>query len=145
MVEQQNTPQQEGGNEYKKVEGQFNGNFKKLVALMQGESNLKKTKVPKDDVSEVITELLAERKKTAKEKLKKDAITLLDKYAEYQKKAAEAKAEYEKKIIADRKSFIKEMEEVFKQVDDMQNLEKSYYEAFKVAAGDEVVIIPVGE
>lgn len=144
MSETQNTPQQEGG-EYKKVESQFNNNFKKLVALMQGEGNLKKVKVGKDDVADVISELTLERKKIAKEKFKQDAITLLDKYVDYQKKTAEAKLAYEKKIIEDRKAFIKEMESVFKQVEDMQNLEKSYYEAFRVASGEEVNIPVLGE
>lgn len=124
MAEQEGQTQQEGQD---KIEKSFNANIRKLIGLMKGEKNIKKGKVSKDEVAGVVDELIKERKEAALKKFKEDAIALLDQKVEFDKEVRKLEDELKNKVNAKKKEFTEKMQNLFKQVDSIEAIEKSYY------------------
>ena len=118
---------QENGED--KVEKQYNANFKKLVALMNGEKNMRKTKVPHNEVGQVVEELIKEKKATAIKAFKEQAVVLLDKKVEFDKEIKKLEEEFKGKVNTKKKEFTEEMQKLFKTVEGIEAIEKSYYES----------------
>ena len=72
-TEQEKQGQEGQGQNADKITKQFNANIKKLVALMNGETNLKRVNVPAGEVGKVVEELIGERRKEKFEEFKKKA------------------------------------------------------------------------
>ena len=81
VEKQQETPEQQND----KVSKQFDANFKKLVALLGGEKQLKKVSIPNDELGDVVEDLLKERRAEFIKDFKEKAKSLLDKKIDFDK------------------------------------------------------------
>ena len=124
--------QEENSND--KISQKYEANWKKLVALFKSDKPLKGSKkLPKDDVSSVIDELLKERKEKQIAEFKIKASELIDKNIKFNKEVTEAKKQMEKTIQDKKAEYNKAMEEVFNMIDGIAELEKDYYTALTKA------------
>lgn len=123
----QETPEQQND----KVSKQFEANFKKLVALLGGEKALKKISVPNDELGGVVEDLLKERREDFIKEFKSKAKSLLDKKIEFDKEVKKAEEEFKNKVAQKKKEFSEKMKELFGMVENMQEIEKSYYQSLK--------------
>jgi hypothetical protein len=123
------TPQQKND----KITKEFDKNFKKLVALMGGSDKMKKPIVPNDNVGKIVEELLKERIEEKVKEFKDMAKSLLDKKINFDKETKKAEEEFKKTVIQKKKEFTDEMKKVFNIVEDISEIEKSYYEGIKDA------------
>lgn len=114
-----------------KVSKQFDANFKKLVALLGGEKALKKVSVPNDELGTVVEDLLKERREDFIKDFKAKAKVLLDKKLEFDKEVKKAEEEFKNKVVQKKKEFSEKMKEIFGMVENMQEIEKSYYQSLK--------------
>lgn len=127
--ENQNQGQEGQGQNADKITKQFNANIKKLVALMNGESNLKRVNVPAGEVGKIVEELVGERRKEKIEEFKKKAKEILDKYIEFQKAVKKEETEFTNKVNGKKKEFNEELVKLFAFVDDIAAVERGYYQA----------------
>lgn len=114
-----------------KVSKKFDADFKKLLALLGGEKNLKKVSVPNDDLGNIVEELLKERREEFIKDFKSKAKGLLDKKLEFDKEVKKAEDELKAKVISKKKEFSEKMKEVFGMVENINEIEKSYYASMK--------------
>lgn len=121
------TPEQQND----KVSKQFDANFKKLVALLGGDKALKKTSVPNDELGNIVEDLLKERREEFVKDFKSKAKELLDKKIEFDKEVKKAEEEFKNKVIGKKKEFSEKMKGLFNMVENIQEVEKSYYSSFK--------------
>lgn len=121
------TPEQQND----KVSKQFDANFKKLVALLGGDKALKKTSVPNDELGNIVEDLLKERREEFVKDFKSKAKELLDKKIEFDKEVKKAEEEFKNKVISKKKEFSEKMKGLFSMVENIQEVEKSYYSSFK--------------
>ncbi len=127
IEKQQDTPEQQND----KVSKQFDANFKKLIALLGGEKNLKKVNVPNDELGSVVEDLLKERREEFIKDFKSKAKAVLDKKIEFDKEVRKAEEALKNTVIAKKKEFSEKMKEVFSMVENIQEIEKSYYQSMK--------------
>lgn len=120
-----------------KVSKKFEQDFKKLVALLGGEKNLKKTNVPNDELGGIVEELLKERREDFIKEFKAKAKALLDKKLEFDKEVRKAEDDLKKTVIAKKKEFSEKMKDVFGMVENINEIEKSYYQSMKETQGEE--------
>lgn len=121
------TPEQQND----KVSKQFDANFKKLVALLGGDKALKKTSVPNDELGNIVEDLLKERREEFVKEFKSKAKELLDKKIEFDKEVKKAEEEFKNKVTNKKKEFSEKMKGLFSMVENIQEVEKSYYSSFK--------------
>lgn len=121
------TPEQQND----KVSKQFDANFKKLVALLGGDKALKKTSVPNDELGNIVEDLLKERREEFVKDFKSKAKELLDKKIEFDKEVKKAEEEFKNKVTNKKKEFSEKMKGLFNMVENIQEVEKSYYSSFK--------------
>lgn len=121
--------QQQQGND--KITKKYDAAFKKLVALMGGEKNLKKSSIPTSEVGDIVTELLKERRQKTIDKFKVDAMAILDKKIEFDKEVRKAEDQLKNTVIAKKKEFTEEMIKVFATLENIQEVEKAYAENLK--------------
>lgn len=124
---------QQGGDQ-DKVTKQYEANIKKLVALIGGKENFPKSNIPSGEIGEIVTSLLAERKKGKIEEFKKKANEILDKKVEFDKAVRKEETEFKNKVSAKKKEFNEELLKLFAFVDDIKALEESYYSSINGAA-----------
>lgn len=114
-----------------KVSKQFEANFKKLVALFGGDAVFKKPSVPNDEIGNLVEELVKERREEKIKEFKEQAKGLLDKKINFDKECKKAEEEYKQKVIQKKKEFTDEMKKTFSIIEDINEIEKSYYESIK--------------
>lgn len=112
-MNQQEQPQQEGKTEGGKVEKRFQSNLKKLNAVLAGNTEVFKPKLPNSDVSEAVLALIEDRRKKAKEDFKASMSALIDKKIVFDKEIDRLRKELENTILKKKEDFCKEMESVF--------------------------------
>lgn len=117
------TPEQQGD----KINKQYEAGLRKLIALMEGDKNLRKSKLPKSDLSVVIAELLKEKKEKLAIEVKTKVSTLLDEKVAFDKEVKRLEEDFRKNVNAQKKTFTDKMNEVFKLIDGIDDVEKSYY------------------
>lgn len=130
MSDKQVNEQQEGG-EKGKVEKQYIKNLSRLTALMKGSGNLKDSKLPKDEVGDLVDELIKERRLEMGKKFKTAASALIDKKRQFDKDVTELEKKFENDVTSKKKEFNQAMSDLFKMVDDMDAMEKEYYDTLK--------------
>lgn len=116
-----------------KIEKKFNENMRKLVALMGGEKRIpgKRNVVKNDDVSDIVEEMLAERKEAAKVKFKASAGALIEKKVEFEAFIKAEQKKLEAVILKKREEFNKEMDNLFAEVEDINTLRKNFEDTLK--------------
>ena len=110
-----------------KITKAFEASFKKLVALMGGDKNLKKTSIPSNEVGDIVNELLKERRQKKIDEFKIGAIALLDKKIEFDKEVRKAEEAFKNTVNAKKKEFTEEMNKLFQNLESINDVEKSYY------------------
>ncbi len=128
----QETPEQQND----KVTKQFDANFKKLIALLGGEKSLKKINVPNDELGTIVEDLLKERREEFVKDFKAKAKSLLDKKLDFDKEVKKAEEDFKKTVINKKKEFSDKMKEIFNMVENIQEIEKSYYNSMKEVKGE---------
>jgi len=119
------------GEQAGKVDKQYQAAFKKMVALMKGHGNMKQPRLNQDEVADIVTELIQERKKTAIAEFKKEAVTILDKKMEFDKEVKRLEQEFNSKIDAKKKEFTLAMQGLFKKIESIDEIERSYENSLK--------------
>lgn len=127
---QQENPQEQG----KKVQQQFERTIKKLVAIVDGNKNLKPKKVKADEIGEIVTGLFKEEREAAATQVKEDLKTLLKGYVQLNKEIEEEKNKLTKLEQQKKKEFNEVAGKLFNKIDGLDNMEKSYYSAFNAAS-----------
>jgi hypothetical protein len=130
MSDQKEDQQQEAGKELKKFE-----KFKRqLVALVGGETPLRKRAKASKDVVQQAMEILLSEKKAAKIKEVKDgAEALCEKYIAFMEFKSQKEKEFAKAVEEKMKEFNKEAETLFGKLEGIDQMEKTYLEALQGA------------
>jgi F0F1-type ATP synthase alpha subunit len=121
------SPEQQAQQGADKITKAFDASFKKLVALMGGDKNLKKASIPSNEVGDIVTELLKDRRKKKIDEFKTGAIALLDKKIEFDKEVRKAEEAFKNTVNAKKKEFTEEMNKLFQNLESINDIEKSYY------------------
>jgi len=122
--EQDQQNQNEGG----KVEKKFQTALKKLTAILSGEAAYKPAKLVGLEVITAVQELAKEEKEAKAKEFKEKAKALIQKKRDFDSFVKKQKQELEKKIQEEQKKFTEDAEKLFQLVEDIANIEKSYYE-----------------
>ncbi len=112
-----------------KVTSQFESNLKKLIALTNEVKN--ESKLPNDDIGLVIKEIVKERKAEKLNQFKKDVSNLLNKKLEFDKECKKLEEDYKNTVIKKKKEFSEEMQKLFSNIEDINQIEQDYYQTFK--------------
>jgi hypothetical protein len=125
MVEQENEGQspQESND---KIDNQFKNNMKTLVALLKGDNLLKKTKVLNSSIDGIIEELTKERTDRMAIAFKEKATAAIDKIIAFNSFAKQQEEAMKKAINDKKKELNGELNNLFKDVENIQELQKSY-------------------
>lgn len=110
---------------------QFEKNLNKLTALLGGKTLFKKSKLPKDAVSNLVAELVTERKEEIAVEFKSKAKELLQKKVEFDREVKKMQEEMNKQIEAKKKEFVEKLNSLFNLVENIEEVEKSYYDSIK--------------
>lgn len=121
------TPEEAQKQNADKITKKYDAAFKKLVALMGGDKNLKKVSIPTTEVGEIVTELLKERRQKTIDKFKIDAIAILDKKIEFDKEVKKAEDTFKNTVNAKKKEFTEELLKLFQGLESINETEKAYY------------------
>lgn len=119
--------QQDAGKEAKK----FEANWRKLVALMNGESIFRANKLGTEDLTIALTELTGEEKKALIAEFKDKARGLIKSKTEFDKFTKEQQKKMDQAILEKKKELNKEMQSIFGIIDKIENIERTYYEALR--------------
>lgn len=109
-----------------KIAIEYEKNLKTLVALFNGNDAFKKTKVPTDDVSKLVEEILKEKREEKLIEFKTKAKALLEEKVRFDAETLKLTDEFNKKILEKKKEFSKSMLDCFKIVEDIKAVETSY-------------------
>lgn len=125
-----------------KVKKRYENALRSTIALLGSEEKLQQNnKVKNKDLAEMVEDLFEEESAANKENFKKELKLLITKKAEFDRFLREEKAKMEKAVSEKMKEFAEAAERLFKKVEDMPLLLKSYYdsanEILEAAAGKE--------
>jgi hypothetical protein len=127
-METENTETQENSKENKK----FDEVIKKLIAVVGGKEKLKvPKKVPNDLLGGIVNDLFKEEREAALASTKEDLKNLLKKYAEMEKLLSEERKKIDKLEKEKKEEFAKAANSVFEKIENVGEVEKSYYNALK--------------
>lgn len=133
--ETNNTNNNQGENKQEqndKVSKNYDASINKLVAILGGkEKLLPDTKISKDAVSSVVTELLKEKKEATIKEVKEGLSKLLEQNIALAKATKEKEKELEQLKLSKKKEFVDAANKLFNKIEGLVDLEKSYYEGLK--------------
>ncbi len=122
----QGTPQENQD----KIVKSFETNMKRLVGVLGGEELLNNTsKLKKDTVATIVENLLKDRKEKLELDIKNDLSTLLEKHVTLKKSIADKKKELKDLENSKMKEFNDACNKLFNKVQDIEQLEKDYYDS----------------
>jgi hypothetical protein len=117
-----------------KEEKKFQASLKKLVAVVGDPKKLKLPKaIPNDSVSGVVKELFADEEKELLVVVKGELRDTLKKYAEMEREFKQKEDELAKLKVAKKKEFRVKVEGLFSKIENIGELEKSYYNGLTTA------------
>lgn len=122
----QGTPQENQD----KIVKSFETNMKRLVGVLGGEELLNNTsKLKKDTVATIVENLLKDRKEKLELDIKNDLSTLLEKHVTLKKSISDKKKELKDLENSKMKEFNDACNKLFNKVQDIEQLEKDYYDS----------------
>ena len=125
----ENTQKQE---EESKVERKFTAALDKLIAIVNGKENLKlNRKLPKNQVSMLVTDLFAEETATTYNSIKVSLKELLKQYTDMLKLVRQKEQELKKAENEKKEEFVKAATAIFDRIENIGDLEKSYYDSLR--------------
>ena len=123
----ENTQKQE---EESKVERKFTAALDKLIAIVNGKENLKlNRKLPKNQVSKLVTDLFAEETEATYNSIKVSLKELLKQYTDMLKLVRQKEQELKKAENEKKEEFVKAATAIFDRIENIGDLEKSYYDS----------------
>lgn len=130
-TENTNNQQQEDKDKIKK---NFNTAMTKLVAIVGGEENLfPKKKIKKDTLATIVEGLVKEEKEALETSIKTEIKELLSKHVTLIKEVKAKEDELNKLKQTKQKEFTEAASKLFNKIENMDQLEKAYYESLKGA------------
>ena len=125
----ENTQKQE---EESKVERKFTAALDKLIAIVNGKENLKlNRKLPKNQVSKLVTDLFAEETEATYNSIKVSLKELLKQYTDMLKLVRQKEQELKKAENEKKEEFVKAATAIFDRIENIGDLEKSYYDSLR--------------
>ena len=116
-----------------KVEKRFKADLSFVTAVIGGENMFAPTKLVPDEVKSAMAELAKEEKEAAIKSLKEKAVAIIKKKREYDSNRKKLLDDFKKKDEENMKEFSKEVDGLRKGIDNIKELEKSYYDALSSA------------
>jgi hypothetical protein len=117
-----------------KIEKKFSAAINKLVAVVGGKENLKiPKKTPKDQLGGLISDLFKEERENTLKDTKESLRNLLKQYAEMDKAFAAKQKELDDLKKQKKDEFAKAAESLFNKIEDVGEIEKTYYQGLKEA------------
>jgi hypothetical protein len=117
-----------------KIEKKFSAALNKLVAVVGGKENLKiPKKTPKDQLGDLISDLFKEERENTLKDTKESLRNLLKQYAEMDKAFAAKQKELDDLKKQKKDEFAKAAESLFNKIEDVGEIEKTYYQGLKEA------------
>lgn len=115
-----------------KVSKNYDATINKLVAILGGKEQLfPGSKIAKDAVATVVTELLKEKKDSTIKDVKEGLSKLLEQKIALDKTIKEKEKEFEKLKTDKKKEFVDAAAKIFGKIEGLSELEKSYYDGLK--------------
>lgn len=115
-----------------KVAKNYDATINKLVAILGGKEQLfPGSKIAKDAVATVVTELLKEKKDSTIKDVKEGLSKLLEQKIALDKTIKEKEKEFEKLKTDKKKEFVEAAAKIFGKIEGLSELEKSYYDGLK--------------
>lgn len=134
-IEIKGNNQEQGSSD--KVQKSYEANMKKLVAVVGGKENLFPTKkADNDTIGTLVTEMLKKKKADIATAVIEDLSKLLDSKVAMDKSLKEEAEKLKKFEEAKKKEFNEACVKVFNKIEDINELEKSYYGTLSQAAGN---------
>jgi len=122
--------QQENTKEGKK----YTENINKLVALLNGDMLLTRSRMPNSEVFTAMQELVAEEKATRIAAIKEDVRLLIKKKMEFDTFQKQERAKFEKAVEDKQKEFNNEVNKIFSKIEDIKEMEENYLATLTSAA-----------
>ena len=118
--------------EESKVERKFAAALDKLIAIVNGKENLKlNRKLPKNQVSKLVTDLFAEETEATYNSIKVSLKELLKQYTDMLKLVRQKEQELKKAENEKKEEFVKAATAIFDRIENIGDLEKSYYDSLR--------------
>lgn len=121
--EQQQQQKQDAGKEARK----FDANWRKVIALMKGDTIFKPSRLGGEDLEKALTELVKEEKDRLIVEFKGKVHTLVKSKSDFDKFVKEQQKKMEQAILDKKKELNKEMTAIFGIVDKIEQIERQYY------------------
>lgn len=123
MAEENKDQQEQAG----KVRKKYENDLKNLTKVLGGNFLFSPTKLANGEVIEAVKELAKEEKEKLVNSFKERAIAAIQKQREHLKNVANLKKEFLKKEEESMKEFSKTVESLFKDLEDIKNIEENYF------------------
>lgn len=124
------------GKEAKKVLANFNETVKKITVLVKGEANLKlPSKVKKDSLDSLISDLFKEENEAIVKSVKEDLKSLLKGYATLNSTLAEERKKLDSLEVAKKKEFNNTAFKLFNRIEGIDKMNEEYRVALDAAKG----------
>lgn len=127
----------EQNNEAGKVSKKYESDLSFMTAVLGGKELFKPSKALPEDVKSAIAELVKDEKTNLIESIKKKAVSIIQRKREHDKHVAQLEKEFMKKKEESMKEFSKEVDELKKEIDNVKEIESSYYNLLGAAATGE--------
>ena len=123
MSEQQENQKQENG----KIRKKYENDLKNLTKVLGGNFLFSPTKLANSEVIEAVKELAKEEKEKLVKSFKERAVAAIQKQREHLKNVDLLKKEFLKKQEDSMKEFSKTVDGLFKDLEDIKNIEENYF------------------
>lgn len=118
-----------------KIEREFSGSIKKLVAILGTEKALKpNNKVPLDELEGIVKDLLADEKEKNRKEVSDQLKALLKGHADLKAEVLKKKRELEQVEQIKMQEFNKAAKQLFNRIEELDKKEKEYYSALTDAS-----------
>lgn len=111
-----------------KITEKFNKNFKRMVALLNGQEMFKTIKLGNEEVRQAVAELVTEQKTKLVVEFKAKVVGFVEKRKEYLKFRKVKEAEIKKAFEEKEKEMNAEMDKTYELIDKIEALEAEYYQ-----------------
>lgn len=131
----------QGKGKESKVRKKFNNAMNLLTKALGGSIIFKHSSLVPDEVKQAVVELAKEEKEKLIASFKAKAISIIQRKREHDKLVKKLLQEANQKEEANMEGFIKECQELFGMIKNIQTIEKDYYDTlFNAANGDTVMM-----
>ena len=124
------SPTEDQSKEAKKVEAKFDSALRKLTALI-GPDWSKSTKFDKEDIPEVISRIVKEKKENLFKEFQTGYIGLVEEKKKLDKVIIDKDREFKRIVLEEKKAFNKKVDNLLGLIKNMDSIEREYYDALR--------------